>query len=166
MIILETERLMLRCQLETDLDAIDAIQSDPQVMKYVGNGKTTSREETEKSIKFWKKYGEEKGYSSWAVVEKGTGRVIGKAGFAELPDKSDVEVFYMFVKDAWGKGYATEISGALIEYGKEKLGLKRIVAFTFPENIPSQNVVKKIGLVRDGETTVSNIRFLRFVTTY
>lgn len=164
MIILETVRLVVREQEEPDLDAIDSFQSDIEVMKYVGEGKTISRETTEKSIKYWQKYGEERGYSSWAVIEKETGNLIGKAGLAELPDKTEIEVFYMFGREAWGKGYATEVCRALIVYGKQTLKLNRIAAFTYPENKPSQKVLLKCGMVPNGTKVSNNITFLFFKT--
>ena len=162
MAILETDRLILRTQEESDLDAIDQMQSSPEVMKYVGEGKIISREITEKSIKFWIKYGEEKRYSSWAIVEKSTGKLIGKCGLCELKDKSDIELFYMLAKDSWGRGYATEISKAVLKYGQEELGLNRIVALVYPENKVSQKVIEKMGMHYEKEKEVNGIKLLMY----
>ena len=160
MIVLETDRLILRGQEETDLDAIDAMQSDAEVMKYVGDGKTLSREITEKSIRFWKKYGEEKGYTSWAIEEKESGKLIGKCGLCEVQETTEIEIFYMLVKTAWGKGYATEISRAVLKYGQEKFGLKRVIALVYPSNKASQKVILKMGMKYENEKEFRGIKFL------
>src|SRR5436190_15278237 len=116
MIILQTNRLILRELEERDTDALSAIFADYDVMKYIATGIVLKKEHAEKSITGWRKYQQEKGYSNWAVEYKETGSLIGKCGFNEIPDKTDIEISYMFAKEYWGKGIATEIVTPVMEY--------------------------------------------------
>lgn len=160
--ILETERLYLRVFEESDVNAMSEIHTDEAAMKYIGRGGVLNIEQTKKGIEAFIRYQTEKGYSIWAVIEKESGSLIGHCGLNMLNDKSDIEIAYLLAKEYWGKGYATEIAKATLEYGFTKLNLKRIVALAFPENLPSHNVIKKIGMKPEGEKDLSGIRFLKF----
>ena len=86
-------------------------------------------------------------------------RLEGKCGLCEVQETTEIEIFYMLVKTAWGKGYATEISRAVLKYGMETLGLKRIVALVYPENEASQNVILKMGMKYENEKEFRGINF-------
>ena len=142
--ILETERLYLRVFETGDADAMSEIHSDEEAMKYIGRGGVLNMEQTKKGIEVFIKKQSENGYSVWGVVEKQSDKLIGHCGLNMLNDKSDIEIAYLLAKDHWGKGYATEAAKATLNYGFEKLNLKRIIALAYPENYPSHNVIKKI----------------------
>ena len=144
MIVLQTKRLILRDLEMGDADPLAAIYADYDVMKYIGSGVVLKRENAEKSIKGWEKYQKEKGYANWAVEDKNTGLLIGMCGFSEIPDKTDIEISYLFAKEYWGKGNATEIVSAVMEYGFQVLKLGRIVALVYPENSASIHVIEKM----------------------
>ena len=150
-IIIETERIILRELDEIDLKPLTEIYADPDVMRYVGKGIVLSAEQAGKSIVNWKKYYERFKFGNWATVEKETGAFIGLCGLSWLPDNSDIEVSYLFSKPAWGKGYATETAKAILDFGFNKLGLKRIAALVYPENTPSIHVIEKLGMKPEGE---------------
>ena len=160
--ILETERLYLRVFEESDVNAMSEIHTDEVAMKYIGRGVIINIEQTKEGIEVFIKNQKENGYSIWALVEKDSNKVIGHCGFNMLKDKSDIELTYLLAKDHWGKGYATEVAKTTLEYGFEKLKFKRIVALTFPENFPSQNVIRKLGMKPDGKKDLSGIEFLKF----
>ena len=144
--ILETEKLILR-DLETgDLDSLAVIYADADVMKYIGTGKTFTREQTKASIDRWKAYREKNGYSNWAVADKSSGALIGKCGFSDLPDNLGIEISYLFTKNRWGKGIASEISLATLDYGFSILNLEKIKGFVYPENTASIRVIEKMGM--------------------
>jgi ribosomal-protein-alanine N-acetyltransferase len=149
--ILETERLLLRSQQPEDLERLAKMFGDEEVMRFMGDGKTLPRSAAEQSIKRWNEYEREHGYTNWAVIRKEDNAFIGKCGFNILPDDSDIELAYMLDEPYWGMGYATEISKAVLEYGVNKLDLKRIVALIYPQNSPSIRVIEKIGMKYEKE---------------
>ncbi|MEW6412924.1 MAG: GNAT family N-acetyltransferase [Candidatus Zixiibacteriota bacterium] len=74
-------------------------------------------------------------------------RLIGWAGIGPWePDETEIELFYGFGKEHWGKGFATEAAQAVMDYAFDKIGLKRLIAVANPENIGSVRVLEKIGM--------------------
>ena len=149
-VFLETEHLVLRRFTEDDVDELVALDGDPEVMRYVTGGRPTSREEIETEVlpAFLGYYERYAGFGFWAVVEKSSGEVIGWFHFrpenADRPD--DVELGYRLRRSAWGKGYATEGSRALVEKGFAELRVKRVYATTMVVNVASRRVMEKAGL--------------------
>jgi RimJ/RimL family protein N-acetyltransferase len=153
---LETDRLVLRQFTTGDVDNIVELDSDPEVMRYLTGGRATPLEEVRDVVlPFWLAYherGEELGF--WAAIEKATGQFLGWFHFRPRPDgppaggdaDSGVELGYRLRRAAWGKGYATEGSVALIRKGFTELGVERIYAETLAVNAGSRRVMEKAGL--------------------
>jgi ribosomal-protein-alanine N-acetyltransferase len=93
---------------------------------------------------------EELGFAMAAVVERASGRVIGDCGLQPLEGGPDVELGYRLGSAYRGRGYATEAGRAWLTYGLETLGLERIVAVAWPENVGSWRVMEKCGMRRVG----------------
>jgi len=146
LVILETKRLILRRQKESDVEPLVALWSDPEVTRYLGGPRDQEalRESFEQSGE--SPFAED--YDLWPVVDKKTGRVIGHSGLLdkEIDEKTEIELVYVIASDHWGKGYATEIALALRDYAFKEMGLDRIVALVEPENKPSERVAVKIGM--------------------
>ena len=159
--IIETERIILRELEESDLEHLAEIFADPDVMCYIGRGGVLTYEHAKKSIENWIKYYEKFGFGNWATVEKESGKLIGLCGLSWLEDKSDVEVSYLFAKEAWGKGYATETAGAINRYAFDSTGLKRIVALVYPQNTPSIHVIEKLGMKYECDRVFFGDKLLR-----
>jgi ribosomal-protein-alanine N-acetyltransferase len=87
------------------------------------------------------------GFGPWAFFETGTGRFVGRAGLehTKVGGSPSVEVLYAVRHDAWGRGYATEMAVAAVDYAR-RLGLPEVVGFTLTTNIASQRVLEKAGL--------------------
>ena len=150
-ILLETERLMLCAWWGEDAEAAFRIYGDPAVMRFIGTGATTgSVEETATRLQRYIGHHEKFGFGLWATFEKSTGRLIGNTGLTSLDGGPEIELGYHLAKEAWGKGYATEVAGALLDYGFQTLGLKKILAVTHPDNVASQRVLEKVGMSRQG----------------
>ena len=149
-IFLETERLVLRRFTEDDVDNLVALDSDPEVMHFINGGRPTPREEIEGEVlpAFLRYYERFAGYGFWAVEEKATGRFVGWFHFrpAEASRPGEVELGYRLIRSAWGQGYATEGSRALIEKGFREFDVQRVVAFTMVVNVASRRVMEKAGL--------------------
>jgi RimJ/RimL family protein N-acetyltransferase len=149
-VFLETERLVLRRFTEADVDNLVELDSDPDVMRYINGGRPTPREEIENDFlpAFLDYYRRFTGYGFWAVIEKSTGDFLGWFHFRPKPDGSpdEPELGYRLRKSAWGKGYATEGSRALIRKGFTELGVRRVYAQAMVVNLGSSRVMEKAGL--------------------
>lgn len=145
---LETDRLVLRRFTEDDVDAIVELDSDPEVMHFINGGRPTPREEVRDDIiPAWLSYYERyAGYGFWAAIEKATGEFLGWFHFRPSPGHVGVELGYRLRRSAWGRGYATEGSRALIRKGFAELGVDRIYAETMAVNAASRRVMEKSGL--------------------
>ena len=148
-IFLETKRLIIKTPDIKDIDKIYTLDSDPDVMRYIGNGLPRSKEESRqwynKSVQYYGKYG----YSFGLVYEKETGEFVGRAGInhnAYDDSQPDIEVGYRLFKKFWNKGYATELAMALIEWGFKNLELEKICGFASPNNKASRHVLEKAGM--------------------
>src|SRR5205814_465429 len=91
---------------------------------------------------------EERGFSSWALIELVSGRLIGDVGFGVFAPTGDVELGYTLARDAWGRGYATEAASACLAAGLADLDVGRIIALVAVDNETSQRVAMRIGMER------------------
>ena len=149
-VFLETERVALRRFTPADVDNLVYLDSDPDVMRFLNGGKPTPRDVIANEIlPRWLDYYERfEGYGFWAAIEKDTGDFLGWFHFRPPagggPDEA--ELGYRLRKSAWGKGYGTEVSRALIRKGFTELGVQRVVARALTANHASRRVMEKAGL--------------------
>lgn len=148
--VLETERLTLREIAVDDADAIFAMMSDLQVMRYYGVP-MRSREEAVKRANSIRAAFQERNIVYWAMIEKTSGDFIGSGGFWRIikPD-SRAHIGYELVPAWWNRGFMTEAVSAMLKFGFETIGLHSIEAGIHPDNIGSQRVLEKLGFVREG----------------
>lgn len=144
--ILETKRLALREMTQADFPALCKILQDDDVM-YAYEGPFSSDEVQgwlDKQLKRYKEYG----FGLWAVVLKETGTMIGQCGVSMQDYNSNkiMEVGYLFQKEHWHYGYASEAAIACKEYAFDKLKAKEIYSIIRDTNIPSQNVAIRNGM--------------------
>lgn len=147
---IRTERLGLRCFTPEDAGFLERLNSDPQVMRFMGG--PMSRAQTESMIdeRILGYYALHPGLGIWATIARSSGACIGMHALNHVHGEDFVQVGYRLLPAFWGKGYATEMSIALLRYGFGTLGLGRIVAITDPDNAASLRVLAKCGLRRDG----------------
>jgi RimJ/RimL family protein N-acetyltransferase len=162
---LQTTRLTLRPPDRDDLPALIEIFTDPEVCRYLGDGRPRTREQIEQGfgngLKCWNK----RGFGPFIILE--SGRVIGDCLVIPIvrsgTDASDfdqrgpeIEIGYRLAHDQWGRGYATEAAARVLEWslGPADAGpaLRRIIAVTYPQNTASRRVLQKIGMRLIGET--------------
>jgi len=162
---LETKRLIIKPPSISDVELVYSLDSDPDVMRYIGNGYPRSREESlswyEKSIKHFEKYG----FSFGLVFEKETGEFIGRAGInynAYDDSQPDIEIGYRLYKKFWNKGYATELADALVEWGFKNLKIDKLCGFSHPDNRSSCRVLEKIGMHFIGIDKYSDEKIVRY----
>jgi ribosomal-protein-alanine N-acetyltransferase len=151
---LTTPRLHLRPFTLADQETIHVVYADPEVMRYVGHGAHRSLAETANALRVYGDVLARRGYSFLAVTERETGALIGDGGLHPLGGVGpDVELGYTLARSAWGRGYATELGRALIEYAFTVLHVPRVVAQVEPANTASRNVLEKLGMTEREERT-------------
>jgi RimJ/RimL family protein N-acetyltransferase len=152
---LQTERLTLRRLTADDLADLVDLDSDPAVMFYVTGGRATPRTEMRDVILPWwlAYYDRHEGFGFWAAISSADRQFLGWFHFRPHPDgprpdgtRAGAELGYRLRRSAWGKGYATEGSRALIRKGFTELGVDRVFAETMAVNIASRRVMEKAGL--------------------
>jgi RimJ/RimL family protein N-acetyltransferase len=147
---LETDRLVLRRFTDDDVDLIVDLDADPEVRRYVQLHPTTRNEAAGEILPAWLRYYDRyPGYGFWAAIERASGEFIGwfhlRPGLSD-PRDDEPELGYRLRRDAWGKGYATEGSRALIDRAFTELGAVRVWAETMAVNAASRRVMEKAGL--------------------
>lgn len=149
--VIETERLILRPLTIEDAEALLAIFSDPEVMKYWNTAPWSSIED---ALKFIKESNEAmlcQESLTLGIHLKPTGDLIGKCMlFSYVKESKRAEIGFGLSRLYWGNGYVSEAGRALIEYGFNTLGLRRIEAEIDPENQSSAKVLEKLGFSREG----------------
>lgn len=151
MIILETDRLLLRTWKEEDLECITAISQDPRVCEFLPKieNQAIMQQKMLEMIAHHEKYD----FAPYAVVLKSTDELIGGSGLA-VPSfdayfMPAVEISWRISSHHWNQGYATEIAKALLHYAFISLDLNNIVSFTTVKNLASRRIMEKIGLHHD-----------------
>jgi ribosomal-protein-alanine N-acetyltransferase len=146
---IETERLTIRAFVpEADAQAMLAVYGDPEVMRFVPGGAFRGIDTMRARLQTYARASSRHGFSSWAVVERESGRVIGDAGFGLFEPTRDIELGYTLARDWWGHGYATEAAQACLDAGLTHLGVPRIIALVDEENLASLRVAERIGMTR------------------
>ena len=149
--LLATARLALREFRAADVEALFRLNSDPRVMRYIGDGSTQSRAATENAVmRSMKYYANYPGLGVWPAEEKESGAFIGWFCLKYVPQTVEIEVGYRLAPEAWGRGYASEGARAIVRYGFDELGLDRIIGLTHRDNAASQRVLQKAGLTDVG----------------
>jgi len=143
---IETLRLTLRPFSQDDLDEFAAINADPEAMRYIGDGKPQSREQTQVRLNGILDHYRQHGFGLFAMVDKTSGEFVGFCGLQHLDNTSEIEVGYRLARKFWGLGLATEAARACLQYGFQELRLDRIVAVIQPGNAQSKSVAAKIGM--------------------
>lgn len=144
--ILETERLSLRELEQSDFSALCAILQDEETM-YAYEGAFTDAEVQEwldRQLARYQKYG----FGLWAVLLKETGELIGQCGLTMQPwkDEEVLEIGYLFRRDCWHQGYATEAAKACKKYAFEALNADEVCSIIRDTNAPSQKVALRNGM--------------------
>lgn len=149
-----TSRLVLRPPTEDDLQLLFAIYGDPATNTFNPAGPLTDIEQARALLIRWLKHWDEKGYGQWAIALRvEPQRVIGFGGI-DARDYLHVErlnLGYRFALEAWGQGYATELSQAALDFAFVELRAPRIYAVVRPAHLASVRVLEKIGMHRDGK---------------
>lgn len=162
---IETERLLLRSLQPSDVPALVQLWTDPDVTHYMGGPRDP--DSLQNSFEEDLQTPPPGPFDLWPVVEKASGQVVGHCGLLdkEVDGVTEIELVYVFSKEAWGKGYATEIALALKEYARTSLKLSRLIALIDLENAASEHVATKAGLHFEKETLRPSGTLMRVYAT-
>ena len=158
MSVLETPRLRLRRMTRDDADNLLGIFADPEAMRFYPA--TKDRRETEAWIDRNLRSYEEHGIGLWIVEAKETGRFVGQCGLTmqEVEGAWEPEIGYLFLREYWGQGYATEAAAACLDYGFTQRGYERITCLAGVPNLPSRRVAERLGMRLEREVERRGIR--------
>jgi RimJ/RimL family protein N-acetyltransferase len=157
----ETERLLLRPYEPSDLDGMAEMFGDPEVTAHTLLGRR-SRDETASVLDDYRAFLAERGYGMLAILDRATGAYLGEVGLFVTP-MGPLALRYALARHAWGRGYATEASAAVIDDTFSDLGLHRLLAGVMPENVGSIRVVDKLGFAFHSDVTAAGKTFRLYV---
>ena len=138
-----TQRLLFRPFEWTDLDALAAINADPEVSQWVGDGEPVDRATSALWIERSRQNIERYGSGTGAVVERATGRLIGWAGIGR-PEDQPPELIYGFAKRFWRKGFGSELVPALVAWALPHIG-PSLIATVDMRNAGSIKLLERAG---------------------
>ncbi len=158
---LETERLVLRPFVETDAAALYEISRDPEVMRFIGDRTIPSMEDCWRGVAGWLGHWRLRGYGPLAVVERESGRFIGRVSLWYPYGWPAPELGYLLGREWWGRGHATEAASAALSCAFEHLAEPDAwVSLIDPANTASIRVVTKLGETPRGTTELRGHQLL------
>ncbi|MNZ73053.1 hypothetical protein D3C78_914540 [compost metagenome] len=148
---LSTVRLLLRPWRDEDLPAFAALNADPEVMRHFPA--CMSREESDALAGRIRAHFADNGFGQWIVTRREDDAFLGVLGLQrvgfEAPFTPAVEIGWRLLPAFWRQGYALEAGRAALRFAFEELALAEVVAFTVPANLPSQGLMRRLGMQRD-----------------
>jgi len=142
---LETDRLLLRQFRSGDLDAFARMSRDPDVMRFIGQGKPQSRDDVWRAIALHLGHWQLRGYGNWAAVEKASGECVGRIGLWNPEGWPGLEVGWLLARSHWGRGLATEGGRAARDWAFATLGIDHLISVIHPDNTASIRVAERLG---------------------
>ena len=141
--IFETLRLIVRRLTEGDIEELITVHADADAMRFVGDGEPLSRERCAEWVEVTRRNYATRGYGMTALVLRETGEVVGFCGLVHPGGQPGAELKYALKRTFWGRGLATEAAYAMLDYGVRELGLSKVIATIYPDNIASERVLRK-----------------------
>ena len=144
----ETERLILREILPSDIDGMFELDSDSEVHKYLGNKPVNDRAQISNVINFIRQQYIDNGIGRWAIIDKKTNEFIGWTGLKFVTDLTNnhqnyYDVGYRLIRKYWGQGIATETAIVSLDYAFNILKVEEVFAAASCENVGSNKILQK-----------------------
>lgn len=151
---LTTSRLRLEPFAEGHLAGLNEMNADPEVMRYLSDGRPETLDETRAVIERVTRRWQEVGYSWWAFIERETGELVGAGAIQNLrreatplPDLAcPLEIGWRLRRDRWGRGLAVEAARTMADFAFTALAARELLAVCHPDNVASANVMKRLGM--------------------
>lgn len=143
----ETERCILREMTLEDLNDLYEIYKPEEITRYIDGLHENCKEEEEFTKAYIENMYRYYGYGMWVVIEKATGRLIGRAGISHFETKKQIqlELGYMIAQEKQNQGYATEVCRAILGYVKDELRIPSVCCRIQKENLVSIHLAEKLG---------------------
>lgn len=148
--ILQTERLNLRQPAEADAPFILGLVNDPDWLRYIGDRKVHSLDDARSYIAKGPTAMHARHGHSLMLVALKDGTPIGLCGLLKRDTLEQPDIGFAFLPQYRGQGYALEAAAATLADGRNRLGLRRILAITSPDNAASGRLLEKLGLRLEG----------------
>jgi RimJ/RimL family protein N-acetyltransferase len=142
---LETARLLLRALGPSDLDAYAAMYADAEVMRFLEDGRPLDRAAAWRSMAVHLGHWRLRGYGQWALVERTSGELVGRAGLWQPEGWPGLEVGWLLGRPYWGHGFATEAARAAVAHAFNVVGAERVISLIRPDNHASIRVAERLG---------------------
>ena len=139
---------------EADLDAYAAMCADPEVMRYLGDGQPLDRVGAWRSMAMILGHWRLRGYGLFALEEKATGTLVGRAGIFEPEGWPGFELGWMLRRASWGQGYATEAARRVMRYAFTDLDRKHLISLIREANTRSIRVAERLGQTLQGRVVL------------
>jgi len=155
MVVLNTERLLLRHFEPGDLDPLYAMYRDPEMRRYYPDGVRTLEETKAELEWFANGHPQRPTLGLWATIERETGDLLGRCGLLpwQIQGTEEVELAFMIKKERWREGFASEAARGIIRYANDIPGLTRLICLVMPGNGASAGVAAKVGMQFEGDYT-------------
>lgn len=141
--LIETDRLVLRPLTTADLDEVVELHAMPEVKRTMGAfDRSSARARLERNELEW----HERGHGLVAILERASGRFLGRSGLKYWPQFDETEVGWVLRADAWGHGFATEAGQACLDWGFRDLNVPYLTAMIVADNYRSIAVARRLGM--------------------
>jgi RimJ/RimL family protein N-acetyltransferase len=142
-VLIETDRLILRPLTTADLDEFVEMHAMPDVMRTMGAfDRSAALTRLERNEHEW----DERGHGLVAILERASGRFLGRSGLKYWPQFEETEVGWVLRPDVWGHGFATEAARACVDWGFQALEVPYLTAMIVPDNERSIRVATRLGM--------------------
>ncbi|WP_075717951.1 GNAT family N-acetyltransferase [Roseburia sp. 499] len=165
--VIETDRCFLREMTMEDLDALYQLYEEPEITRYM-EGLYEDREKEEEYTRayinnMYRFYG----YGMWLVIEKETGKIIGRAGLnnVDIHGEPALEMGYMVGKPYQNQGYATEVCEGILQFAAEATEFKMINCLIQKENVKSVHLIEKLDFTWEEELEIQEKTMQRYTKT-
>lgn len=151
-----TSRLILRRWVEQDILPMAEINADPEVMRWISDGKTLTQEETRAFVERCEALWDTHGFGLFAIERRDTSDLVGFAGLSIptfLPEVlPNIEIGWRLGRPFWGQGFATEAATAAMRFGFDACGLNAIISICQVGNTASERIMQKLHMHLQHET--------------
>ena len=154
--IARTERLLLRWLTPGDADFIRELLNEPSWIEYIGDKGVRTREDAARYLEngplaMYRTLG----YGLYCVESNQIGQPIGICGLIKRETLDDVDIGFAFLPRYWGQGYAFESANAVLSYGRQALGMSRVVAILSQHNERSRKLLGALGFAFERVVTMA-----------
>lgn len=157
--IIETDRIFLRPFSINDIEPFAKICSNPNVMRYIGDGQPVGLDVIAEKILQWIELYEKQKYGLMALMLKETNRLIGFCGLIHqtVDEIEYIELGYRLDEAYWGEGIATEAAIAVRDYAFNVLNISMLISIIHHQNDASKRVARKVGMQLMKQTNFKNV---------